>query len=541
MDQILGLLRNQMRNDFAEYNARPYQEETRHALLNLYNYAYDAEVRLAAGMVLDYVSAHIAASSCDLRRLVPFRRKNDPQFFGRDPSGMIIGDMFDPQRADSMTAQFALHAGNTRAYETLRWVIPLSFGPEIALEAVSDHRLAPSVHDLFVNDLHRRFFQRLHRHSMLDEPGQQRNCDNMEIYCGSPSYLISAGGRPAVWSIPGRRVAGHDFHFDPDDLGVAVPISFMPTGQSAGMSSIIAEALIQITMSPYNVAAPENGITDGTNHHGTMENYGVAPDFACGFGIHLPNWIRDDGKNPLFVDKSSAGVGPAGFYLAIHRSNTFVVLEAFDTWRHPKVSFDDFKGAVLFNNPSGVAPQNGLAAVYTTYFGNQIHYMIWQKQDFELANHPEWDNHLIGSKILKIEYGAGDPADTLVNAGGDIDSFLSGTIMKSRNDAVVEIHNSSLGTTLTLDWSDPHHLIRTSETGEVQQAGDGYEVWVDFDWQGPMEGDFYRPFNTLEGALNVVADGGVVRMMTGARQERLTIHKRVRLEAAGGPVSLLAR
>jgi hypothetical protein len=72
----------------------------------------------------------------------------------------------------------------------------------------------------------------------------------------------------------------------------------------------------------------------------------------------------------------------------------------------------------------------------------------------------------------------------------------------------------------------------------VQQAGDGDEVWVDFDWTGPMEGDFYRPFSTLEGALNAVKDGGVIRIMTGSRKERLTIHKRVRLTAVGGAAVL---
>jgi hypothetical protein len=64
------LLRNYLRDDFAEYNAKPYQSETRYALLNLCSYAYDAEVRLGARMVLDYISAHIAVSSNDLRRMV---------------------------------------------------------------------------------------------------------------------------------------------------------------------------------------------------------------------------------------------------------------------------------------------------------------------------------------------------------------------------------------------------------------------------------------------------------------------------------------
>jgi hypothetical protein len=74
---ILALLRNILRDDFSEYNAKNYQNETRYALLNLCSYAYDYEVRLAARMVLDYVSAHIAVSSNDLRRMVPFRRRGE--------------------------------------------------------------------------------------------------------------------------------------------------------------------------------------------------------------------------------------------------------------------------------------------------------------------------------------------------------------------------------------------------------------------------------------------------------------------------------
>jgi hypothetical protein len=219
----------------------------------------------------------------------------------------------------------------------------------------------------------------------------------------------------------------------------------------------------------------------------------------------------------------------AGYYLAVHRQQDFVVLEAFDTWRHSEVSFATFKSRVLANNPS-VTLKSNQESVYTTYFGNRIRYVIW--------NNLERDDHIVGSKILSIEYAAGDPADTLVDAGNDTNPFLSGNILRSPREAVVEIHNPSLGTTLTLDWHDPHHLIRTSETGEVQQAGAGYEVWVDFAWTGPSEGDFYRPFNTLEGALNAAADGGVIRIMAGAKRERLTIHKRVRLTAAGGAVTL---
>jgi hypothetical protein len=546
LDQVLLLLRNKLRDDFAEYNAKNYQEETRHALLNLYSYAYEAEVRLGAGMVLDYVSAHFAVSSCDLRRMVPFRRRNEGMKVNHDVSGFMDISLLESSipdgGADPMPAHFALHAGNTRAYQfpddswwprtahpgpparPFPWMITSNFGTELVLEAVCDHRLAPSVHDLFVNDLHRRFFQRLHRFSMsiVEEPGRQRNCDNMEIYAGSPSYLISAGGRPAIWVIPGEY--GHGYQ--DQNLGVAVPISFMRTNGG----TYNARDVIQI-MHFSDRPTAENGICAAP--HGGTENYGVAPDFACGVDAHFPPWsgIPESGAGVFFAEHRPIPTELAGFYLAVHRQRDFVVLEAFDTWRHPEVSFDAFKARVLANNPN-VTLNSNQESVYTAYFGNRIHYVIW--------NNLERDDHYVGSNVESIEYAAGDPEDTLVDAGNDTAPFLSGNILTSPRDGVVEIHNPSLGTTLTLDWSDQHHLIRTSETGEVQQAGAGYEVWVDFDWTGPSTGDFYRPFNTLEGALNAAADGGVIRMMAGAKRERLTIHKRVRLTAAGGAVTLRA-
>jgi hypothetical protein len=538
LDQVLELLRNELRDDFAEYNAKPYQEETRRALLNLYSFAYAAEVRLGAGMVLDYVSAHIAVSSCDLRRLVPFRRRNEPKNVHQDPGGFTDVDLLDGAHgADPMAAHFALHAGNTRAYalpdkrvwpgeswEVRPWPWAISrAAAEPFHEAACDHRLAPSVHDLFVNDLHRRFYQRLHRKAMTEE-GDQRNTDNLEIYAGSPSYLISAGGRPAIWVIPGKMSYG----YQQQNLGVAVPISFMPAGAITGASTSDSRELIQI-MHLSDLATPENGIQNA--EHGATENYGVAPDFACGVDIHLPAWTKvpSVGDGLFWVNQRSSATELAGFYLAIHRWGSFVVLEAFDTWRHPEVSFDDFKARVTANSPR-TAPASGVEAVYTTFFGNRIHYKIWQNL--------ELDNHVVGSKILNIEYAGGDPADTLANAGNDSEPFLSGNIMTSPHDGVVEIRNPSLATILTLDWRDPHQLVRTSETGEVQQAGGNFEVWVDFDWHGAMEGDFHRPFNTLAAAVNAVANGGVIRIVHGAKRERLTIHKRVRLKAVGGTVVL---
>src|SRR5262249_30169960 len=153
--------------------------ETRHALLNLCSFAYDAEVRLGARMVLDHISAHIAVSSDDLRRMVPFRRRNEDPNNRRvataqgDPGfGFMDVSLLDAHGADPMPAHFALLAGNTRAYrlpnkrqwidENVKnppsrpwaWAITPNFAPELTLGAVAEYRLPPSIHDLLVNDLH---------------------------------------------------------------------------------------------------------------------------------------------------------------------------------------------------------------------------------------------------------------------------------------------------------------------------------------------------------------------------------------------------
>jgi hypothetical protein len=122
--------------------------------------------------------------------------------------------------------------------------VPKVGSQELFMEAICDHRLAPSVHDLFVNDLHRRFFQRVHRYIHIEPApqGGQRNCDNLEIYAGSPSYLISAGGRPAAWVILGGFKPSSPTSLEPvgwqqQNIGVALPISFMPVGHSAATKS----------------------------------------------------------------------------------------------------------------------------------------------------------------------------------------------------------------------------------------------------------------------------------------------------------------
>jgi hypothetical protein len=530
---MLGLLRNILRDDFSEYNAKPYQEETRSALLNLCSFAYDHEVRLAARMVLDYISAHIAVSSSDLRRMVPFRRRNETgggdahhraDQLADHPGFMDVGLVDWAIGADPLVERFAIQAGNLRVLERASSDRPWAwgFGSDGAggtMEALSEYRLPPSIHDLFVNDLHRRFFQRLHRTPRPDEEEGSRNCDNMEIYAGSPSYLISAGGKPATYAIDPGPAAVLKPSSQEQQLGVAVTTSFMPTTSLQEWLSGGGELSANLIQFGTFSAHPGDGV----------ENYGVAPDFAFGIRMYLPPWVpAPKDREFLFLDRSNPGkTDQPGYYLAIFKDGDMGCLEAFDTWLHPGLSFDDFKRGVVSRNPNFRLLTN-VALFYTTQNGNRIQFIIQAL--------PGTTAH--SDRVLQINYGPLDPADNMGDAGNITDRFLNGTILNSPADAVVEITNPLPfpGTKIILDMRDQWHPKRISETGEVEEAGNNHEVWVDFDWKGPTEGDFFHPFNTLTAAIAGVAEGGVIKIMPGTTHEKPRLTKHVKFVAPIGGV-----
>jgi hypothetical protein len=552
---LLDLLRNFLKDDFSEYNAKSYQTETRNALRNLCSYAYDHQVRLGARMVLDYISAHVAVSSCDLRRMVPFRRIN-----GGTNTTLIDGYRLDisllewETGADRASEPFVVQAGNTRAYETnpatgpswashVRREHPWSIrgeGQDGMMEGLGNYRLPAPIHDLFINDMHRRFYQRLHRTDTGDERTGQ-NADNVEVYAGSPSYLITAGGGLAGWAINPGIAAVTSPSVGRKQLGVAMTTSFMPTGQSAGPNTQnYAKDLIQFS------SFAERG-------NNPLGNYGVAPDFACGHWVLLPDWCQQaidhtrDKRNAngvfSFVDKKfrkdgERDTGP-GFFLAIYQDsqNQFAVMEAYDTWLHPELEFEEFVTMVWEKNQN-LHLQNHVQSSYITTNGNQVGFVIWF--DF---NGDNVEDNSFGSDITSMTYGD-DPKDANDRIGDASKSsgFVNGTILNNPVEGVVVITNPLLNQQIILDWSDPKVLRRTSETGEVEEArenGDS-EIWVDFDWSGDEEGDFFHPFKTIAGAAAAVSDGGVIKILPGSTHERpfISSQKRIRFEAAIGGVTI---
>jgi hypothetical protein len=76
-DWLLDKMQQVMKQDFIEYNARPYARYSLNSIMNLADFSDDADVARAARLVLEYTLAKFSVGSNQGRRLVPFRRRED--------------------------------------------------------------------------------------------------------------------------------------------------------------------------------------------------------------------------------------------------------------------------------------------------------------------------------------------------------------------------------------------------------------------------------------------------------------------------------
>src|SRR5262249_51302190 len=60
---LMNKLQEFMKGDFIEYNAHPYQRYSINAILNLYDFSDDTDIKTAAQMVLEYSAAKFAVGS----------------------------------------------------------------------------------------------------------------------------------------------------------------------------------------------------------------------------------------------------------------------------------------------------------------------------------------------------------------------------------------------------------------------------------------------------------------------------------------------
>jgi hypothetical protein len=346
---VLNRMRNFVRNDFLEYNSHNYQDYTMYALLALHSYAEDPAVVAAAKMALDYVSAKVAVSSNDGRRSVPFRRRNEDDHRCGE---LVLQKCNDPQ-----TAYYMMLAGVTDILGKVPDILPDKTAPatyagSFLWAGTTNYKLDKLILDLFVDRSHRRFYQFFRYARKLPLDGAQDT--NVELYAGSPSYLISAGGRqtlPAYTAdvpFPISVLVGSHPSSN-SDLGIPVATTLMPTGELHAREEMI------------------RFFDPG------KENMCVAPNFACGLippGLTSaipPNYqIAATDGNWKFIDKHK-GLNEYGYYVAVYERDGFGFFEVYDTFDNVNnvVDLADFKNRVL--NVNGNLGMDVLQTDVNTY------------------------------------------------------------------------------------------------------------------------------------------------------------------------------
>jgi hypothetical protein len=437
---ILGRLGDNLRADFREYNSRPYQDYTTRALLNLYSYAKPGPVKTAAQMVLDYLSLKVAVSSSDMRRSVPYRRRvshdSDDFLGGGDvaPCGENGSCALDP-----MAARVVALAGTTdllvnSTHQSQMWVQPMTGA------GLSDYRIPDTILDLIINREHRSFVQAFHH-----------NTD--ELYAGSPSFLLSAGGQYASAAYPVGPFSVSD------DKGLAVPTVLMPTAEFTLRSELIRFL----------------GHTEDTER----SNMCVANGFACGLRPVIPDsYLKDRERcvaradaagnrlqgsfGPwIFLAEQGAAfraraVGAAGqsaswiffdegregcqrsdypYFVAFHYVDDLHsagFLEAVDLKLEPSLTFDAFVSSVLANN-RGAHFQGEGVNTYVKHDGTRIGFTLYH------------DSRVVSAPSMPR-----------------LDVLASGTVMNTLSWGHHVITNPATGDEIDLDDSDVMHPVRTS-------------------------------------------------------------------------------
>ncbi len=339
---LLNMLQGFLCFDFREYNARPYQAFSVRTITLLHDFAKDDRLRVAAWMVLDYLSAKFAASSNGLRRCVPFRRRAEYT----DLTGLFESD------ADQESPRFLALTGMQKFYAVGDPTLTSMGGGDIGVPAVlSPYRPPLAMVDLMMNNQGKHYYQRF-RHS------------GVELFASTPDFLISAGG---IWMESGH---GYDEWIGYKDCSIPLATVVMPSERGVG-----------VDVSHFVRISGTKGKEWGGHGARNRINTGVAPGFTCGRNVNLPDRSHPlrDGQvpqdlltagdvryhGPLILIDCTTLSKPQQHYLAVWR-------EAVKGNRHVdnfgwvavapagSESFDDFERNVVAAGGSGPFSADGL-------------------------------------------------------------------------------------------------------------------------------------------------------------------------------------
>ncbi|MCC7440012.1 MAG: hypothetical protein IT285_00165 [Bdellovibrionales bacterium] len=383
------------KNDFDEFNSRPYQGYTTGVLQILYDHTRDARVKTAARIVLDMLAARFALQNHGLRRSVPFRRKVGYH----QNHDLIMGD--------GEVARFAILAGNYASYDQLPQAWRPHYGATVMVRtALTSYRPPDTILDLIIRKNREPVFQKFHHR-------------NVEIFHSSPSFLISAGG---VYkdNLDVEK-------FENDDWAVATTL--MPARSGYDRLSFIR--------------------FEGHKNEKKRNNTCVAPGFACGLNPVIPDSIPEtcmENRGPWTFFRFAAGEEACplrfGFHAALYRApckssackrggSSWGFLEAVEA---SEISYERFVQDVLAIHHLTPFSDRRLNR-YVTHAGHVI--------EFELqpGKHWEWP-------IVAIDGFSGDRRM-------DQWPLAEGPLVKANGKGRMWVRNPWLGSSVVMDYADP--------------------------------------------------------------------------------------
>lgn len=391
-----------LRTDFSEYNSKPYQAYTVQALQNLYEFADDARVKLAAELVLNYLDAKFAVSSNGLRRSVPFRRQKKYK------------DATELLQNDAESARLFVMAGPSEAFADLKRPGWVDFGTDRMLfAALGTYRTPAAILDAIVSPAPAPYFAAF-RHT------------GIEIYSGSRSFLISGGG---VW------VKMWDW-FTHLNSGWAQPTVLMPS-----RGKVDAKDLIRIA---------------GHRIESSRANTCVSHGFACGVNVIVPDSIpraclETQGHWTFANFASEPCPLRYGFYAAIYTDRcesgpcraaggNFGFFEAVEAM--PGLDYGRFKAETLARNGSR-AFRSQASNTYVNHYGQKVVFRPIPKDK------DQWGIESVAGKTMPTDIRRWPLAQ--------------GNVVKADGSGLVTFENARLRKRVVLDMRDPLHPGRRIE------------------------------------------------------------------------------
>jgi hypothetical protein len=505
---LLSYLQTLAKHDFLEFNSRPYQRYSLHALLNLAEFARDP-VKTAARIVLDYSMVKFAVSSSWQRRICPFRRQN-----GRlnRPDEWKYNVLRRSDEGDEVAEFFGTYVGPLTIEGKPEAVFPAEWLFNGVIAGTADYRPPPAAYILGMRPPREPVQHRFYHGARPRVPEAEEDADGgVEIYFKSPSFQLTAGGMFLNSGYGGDEWTGYK------QTAITQSTTLLPERADVTFADLIRfDRYVPVTFEPLRKAV----------------NIGVHQGFACGANLVIPDrwqqFAQSDGPW-LFINFDAPPAGSLGFYAATFRAplgdpwklqpptgkNVRIPLNLGFLYalEATTMSFDDFVRRTIERNPLTNNAYQGLSGHKLIYRHPYVfHSPEDPPADRRFTFWIDTASDKYAPRILKIN---DQPTAYLASLPLAEGPFLS---TPGGHDGRIEIRHPGCPEPLVLDFRDDHKPVYRSNAKACPQP------WLD---RANALRDFAYRLYTL--AVEASQQGRVVEATAKHKQAADAMVTRVRL------------